>query len=202
MIPPKKENSTILYVIRHGQTTWNREKKIQGQLDIPLDETGEKQAAALAERLAGQEINKFYASDLQRAFRTAEIIAGILNLPVKTTPALRERNWGSWQGQLLSELGDKLWQAGYKPEGGETRMNQKERVLKELDRIVSLHKGERIGIVTHGGCNRIILTNAMGLDMFGKYPFHNINCCLSIFEVKDNRWITWTINETAHLNNI
>jgi probable phosphoglycerate mutase len=202
MIPPKKENSTILYVIRHGQTTWNKEKKVQGQLDIPLDETGEKQAAALAERLAGQEIGKFYSSDLQRAYRTAEVIAGILDLPVETSPALRERNWGSWQGQLLSELGDKLWQAGYKPEGGETRMNQKERVLKELDRIVAMHKGDRIGIVTHGGCNRIILTNALGLDMFDPYPFHNINCCLSIFEIKNGIWKTWTINETAHLDNI
>jgi broad specificity phosphatase PhoE len=202
MIPPKRENSTILYVIRHGQTTWNRENKVQGQLDVPLDEVGEKQAAALAQRLTGQEIDKLYSSDLLRASRTAEIIAGILNLPVGIKPALRERNWGDWQGKTMSELGDRLWQAGYKPEGGETRLNQRERVLNELDNIIATHKGGRVGIVTHGGCNRIILTNALGLDMFEPYPFHNINCCLSIFEVKDGLWKTWTINETAHLNNI
>src|SRR5690242_8696605 len=87
-----------LLLVRHGETDWNAEGRLQGQTDRPLNEYGRRQARELAERLAGDGVVAIYASDLSRAKETAEIVGGRLGLPVVVDPDLRERNWGTWEG--------------------------------------------------------------------------------------------------------
>ncbi len=119
---------THLIVIRHGETAWNRERRLQGQLDIPLNETGRAQARALATALAGEPIDAVYASDLSRAMATAAPLAEVLGLQVRPDARLRERSYGTLQGKTYAEVAEYLpedfarWQARVPdyapPEGG------------------------------------------------------------------------------------
>ena len=90
--------ATRLYIVRHGETAWNLEQRIQGQLDIPLNDTGRGQAARMAQALAGEGIAAVYSSDLSRAAETAAALAQAAGLPLRTDPSLRERGFGHFEG--------------------------------------------------------------------------------------------------------
>ena len=94
----------ILYLMRHGQTDWNAEEKVQGWNDTPLNETGAEQARAAAGKLSGEKIETIYASDFKRARKSADIISGILDLPVHYTKRLREMNFGKAEGLKKNDL--------------------------------------------------------------------------------------------------
>jgi broad specificity phosphatase PhoE len=89
---------TTLLLVRHGETDWNAEGRLQGHTDMPLNDLGRRQARALADELAGDGIEAVYSSDLARASETAEIVAERLGLPVGLDPDLREKDWGTWEG--------------------------------------------------------------------------------------------------------
>ena len=138
---------TTLLLVRHGETDWNAEGRLQGHTDRPLNDYGRRQAAALAETLAGDGIDAVYSSDLSRARETAEIVAGRLGLPVVLEPGLREKNWGSWEGLTPMER-DAVEYAGESTEA------HRERTLRSLREIAERHPGERVLVVTHGGSMR------------------------------------------------
>ncbi len=126
---PQSLAYTHLIVIRHGETAWNRERRLQGQLDIPLNDTGRAQACALAEALAGEPIDAVYTSDLGRAMQTAAPLAETLGLQVRAEPRLRERCYGDLEGMTYAEVAEKRpedfarWQArvpAYAPPPGES----------------------------------------------------------------------------------
>ncbi|MDR1702565.1 MAG: histidine phosphatase family protein, partial [Sporomusaceae bacterium] len=100
---------TKIILVRHGQTSWNLEKKYQGQSDIELSPLGILQAEKVGERLSSEKIDAVYASDLSRAFKTAAYIAIKHNLPVKTVPQLREIRFGLWEGLTFTEI-NAQWQ--------------------------------------------------------------------------------------------
>jgi broad specificity phosphatase PhoE len=147
-----------LLLVRHGETDWNAEGRLQGHTDRPLNEYGRRQARALAERLAGDDISAVYASDLSRARETAEILAAPLGLPVVLEPGLRERNWGSWEGLTGSER-DRVEYVGEAPE------EHAERVLAAVRAIADRHVGEKIVVVTHGGSLRRVQAATYGMAL-------------------------------------
>jgi broad specificity phosphatase PhoE len=149
---------TTLLLVRHGETDWNAEGRLQGHTDRPLNEVGRRQATALADRLDGDEITAVYASDLARARETAEILAERLGLAVVTDPDLRERNWGSWEGLTGTERDGVEYV-------GEASDAHGERVLRAVRRIAEVHPGERIVVVTHGGSLRRIQVAAYGMAL-------------------------------------
>jgi 2,3-bisphosphoglycerate-dependent phosphoglycerate mutase len=138
---------TTLLLVRHGETDWNAEGRLQGHTDRPLNEYGRRQAAALAERLADDGIDAVYSSDLSRARETADIVAGRLGLPVVLEPGLREKNWGSWEGLTPLER-DAVEYVGESTEA------HRERTLRALREIAEQHPGARVLVVTHGGSMR------------------------------------------------
>jgi probable phosphoglycerate mutase len=147
---------TTLLLVRHGETDWNAEGKLQGHTDRPLNEYGRRQARALAERLVGEEIDAVYASDLSRARETAEILGAQLGLPVAVDPDLREKNWGNWEG-LTS---DERLHVEYE---GESSDDHRERTLRAVERIVERHPAGRIVVVTHGGSLRRLQAAVAGV---------------------------------------
>jgi probable phosphoglycerate mutase len=149
---------TTLLIVRHGETDWNAEGRLQGHADRPLNELGRKQAKALAERLAGEGIRAVYASDLSRARETAEIVGERLGLPVVIDPDLREKNWGNWEGLTGSER-DRVDFVG------ETTDAHGERILRAVRGIVERHPDERVLVVTHGGSMRRIQVAAVGMAL-------------------------------------
>jgi uncharacterized phosphatase len=132
---------TTLLLVRHGETDWNADGRLQGHTDRPLSDYGRRQAAQLA-----------------RARETAEIVAERLRLPVVLDPDLREKDWGNWEGLTSTErLGVELV--------GETTAQHQERMLAALERIAALHPQGRVLVVTHGGSMRRVQTVALGFAM-------------------------------------
>jgi 2,3-bisphosphoglycerate-dependent phosphoglycerate mutase len=166
---------TTILLVRHGETDWNRERRIQGQTDTPLNNLGRAQARALADELAGERIDAVYASDLARARETAEILAAQLDLPVVVDPSLRERDFGTWEGQTVAELDERWpgafarWHAGGEGEweGGEAHDDLARRIRAAVRRLAAGHPGDRILLVAHGGPLRVLLMDAEGLPYPG-----------------------------------
>jgi len=154
-----------VHLVRHGQTDWNVETRLQGWTDIPLNETGIGQAAAAAAALAGRPITAVLSSDLSRARETAEAIATELGLEVEIEPALRERNYGAAEGRvdadLYREYGaglDESWaDPDFSFEGGESRRHVYGRVGTCLAELLGSPPGGEIVIVSHGGALRVAL---------------------------------------------
>lgn len=148
-----------LYIIRHGQTDWNVEGKIQGRQDIPLNDMGRRQARALADGMKSRPVAAVYSSPQKRAMETAEAIAGPLGLTVKAVPQLMEIGYGDWEGRSAEdilttdrELYESWWQhpATVAPPGGETLNQVDERCRQAWDIIRAGMKGDT-AVVAHGG---------------------------------------------------
>jgi broad specificity phosphatase PhoE len=149
---------TTILLVRHGETDWNAERRVQGHTDRPLNETGRAQARALADELADERLDAVYASDLARAYETARVVADAHSLPVETLPELRERDFGSWEGMTDEEIFERYPETR---DGGswgdaETRDELEARILPTMSRIAAQHPGGRVLVVTHGGPLRVM----------------------------------------------
>lgn len=165
--------ATRIVAIRHGETTWNAEKRIQGQLDTPLSALGRWQAKQAGLALADEEFHAFYASDLERAFHTAQAIAAHHRQPVQPHQGLRERHFGTFEGltwddiqarwpdQSLSWRQRDQW---FTPGSGESLMQLRDRVLSTLNSIASQHMGQQILLAAHGGVMDVLYRAANGVS--------------------------------------
>jgi probable phosphoglycerate mutase len=151
---------TRLLVLRHGQTDWNVDQRIQGQLDIPLNEHGRWQAGQVALALAGEELHAVYSSDLQRAAETAAALARACGLAVQTDTGLRERAFGDFEGASFREIEQRWPEAAlrwrrrepdFAPGGGETLRQFYSRSVQAAQRLAARHPGQTVALVAHGG---------------------------------------------------
>lgn len=151
---------TRVLAVRHGETAWNVDSRIQGQLDIGLNDTGRWQAARLAQAVADDEVDAIYASDLSRAFDTASAVAERLALPVRTDAGLRERAFGRFEGLTFGEIAERWpqdserWRRrdpAFGPDGGETLTDFYERSVRAARRLAAAHPGQTVLLVSHGG---------------------------------------------------
>jgi uncharacterized phosphatase len=150
---------TKLLLVRHGETDWNAEGRLQGQTDRPLSDYGRRQARQLADELEGEQFEAIYSSDLSRAQETAEIVGRRLDVPVELDPDLREKDWGTWEGLNAVER-DRVEFVGESTEA------HQERMLQALRRISEHHPGDGVVlVVTHGGSMRRVQTAAMGMAL-------------------------------------
>jgi len=165
---------TRIIAIRHGETTWNVNSRIQGHLDIPLNDTGRRQAHRLAQALAGEPITAIYASDLWRAYDTALYVSRAVDVDVTTEEGLRERGFGEFQGKTFAEIEAVLpeqalrWRKrdpAFAPPGGESLLELRERVVGTAERLAAKHSGELIALVGHGGVMDVLYRAATRLDL-------------------------------------
>lgn len=162
---------TRLLLVRHGESTWNREQRLQGQRDPGLSPCGRRQAERLARRLASEPIAAAYASDLRRAWETARIALAGRAIPLVLLPALREVNLGLWEGLTVAEVQERfpeMWArrradpAGYAVPGGETLAQVQARAVRAVETIARAHPGQTVLIVTHGMVLRTLLCRWQG----------------------------------------
>ena len=167
---------TRILAIRHGETAWNVDTRIQGHLDIPLNAHGLQQARWLAQALAKRdEVHAVYASDLARAQVTAQTVADAIGLAVTPHTGLRERSFGEFQGRTFAEVEAELpehaqhWRKrtpDWTPPGdGESLIALRERVLGTVDELAARHVGEQIVLVAHGGVLDVLYRAATRLDL-------------------------------------
>jgi len=168
--------ATRILAIRHGETAWNVETRIQGQLDIPLNATGQWQAQRVAQALAQLDtIAAIYSSDLLRALETARAIAASTGAPLQTHTGLRERGFGLFEGKTFVEIENdwpdesRRWRQREPhwapPSGGESLLQLRERISSTLHELAAQHAGEQIVLVAHGGVLDQLYRAATGQDL-------------------------------------
>ncbi|OJB18482.1 phosphoglycerate mutase [Burkholderia ubonensis] len=206
--------TTQILFIRHGETAWNRIKRIQGHIDIPLADSGLAQAQRLAVRLAretrdGARVDAIYSSDLMRAQQTAQPAADALGLPLVLRAGLRERAYGIFQGHDSTEIEARFpdayaaWQTrdpGFEPEGGESQRAFYHRVLHALEPIVAVHPGGRIACVAHGGVLDCVYRFANGLDLAAPRNYQLLNTSINVVDYVDGRANVVQWADVSHLD--
>jgi probable phosphoglycerate mutase len=196
-------------LIRHGETEWNREGRVQGyHADSPLTEAGRGQARALAERFARERVDALYASDTGRARRTASPIGAATGLRVIHDAALRERNYGGFEGHTFAEVERDFPEEyerfctrdpNYVPPGGESATQFRDRVMAAFERIVAETSGRRVAVVTHGGVLGIVYRHAMDVPLEARRGYTLANASLNQFRYAAGRWLLETWGDVAHL---
>lgn len=172
---PMSQHATRILAIRHGETAWNADTRIQGHTDIALNDTGLWQARRVAQALAHEDIAAIYSSDLQRAFATAQAIAQATRAPLLAERGLRERGFGSFEGRSFAQVEQespehaRRWRTRdphYAPEGGgETLITLHARVQEAVQRLAAGHDGQQIVLVAHGGVLDILYRLATRLEL-------------------------------------
>lgn len=199
---------TRICFIRHGETDWNVEKRIQGQIDTPLNDTGHRQALAMAFNAAHHPFSAIYSSDLIRARDTANMLAEKCGLDIIKLPQLRERHFGIFQGLTAKEgaiqfpAAYALYQArdpDYAFESGESMHKLAERVATAIKLMTLHHQGETVAAVTHGGLLDILYRKATGRPLHTPRDFDIPNCALNWFRVDEQGWHLEAWDDHHHL---
>ena len=203
---------TDILLIRHGETAWNRVRRMQGHIDIALNEAGQRQAHSLGQALQHERPSAIYASDLQRARDTAEAVATQHHLSVQIDVALRERCYGAFEGLMYEEISRRypdayaLWQArdphARFPAGereAETLSEFHQRSVNTVTCLARQHEGQRIVIVTHGGVLDCLYREAQGLSMTVPRDFAILNAAINHLRWDGEKFHVLRWADAAHL---
>jgi 2,3-bisphosphoglycerate-dependent phosphoglycerate mutase len=203
--------TTRICFIRHGETDWNVAHRIQGQTDVPLNETGRSQALAMAFNAARHEFSAVYSSDLRRALDTAKMVAERRGLEVSTMPQLRERHFGIFQGLTAAE-GLQLNPAAhacylardvnYDFDTGESMLRFAERVKEAVDSLTRQHPKQTIVVVSHAGVLEIVYRKATGRPLQTPRDFAIPNCALNWFNFDEHGWHLEAWDDHHHLSKV
>jgi broad specificity phosphatase PhoE len=206
--PPTLPPGTVLLLVRHGETQWNLDGRIQGQLDVPLTERGRTQARRVAARLVPEVPAAVIASDLARASETASPLASALGAPLVLEPRLREAHFGAFQGLTHPELRQRFpeaydrWRAdavSHRPPGGETLEELRERCLAAVLDHAQRAPGRRLVFITHGGPIRVLLCALLGLPLRCYPALRSENASLARLEYGSRGAMLAAVNDTCHL---
>ncbi|WP_018413247.1 histidine phosphatase family protein [Methyloversatilis thermotolerans] len=203
---------TRICLVRHGETTWNVDRRVQGQIDIPLNEHGLRQASATADALAGARIDHIYGSDLGRAWVTAGRIAAPRRQAVMPEPGLRERHYGAFQGLTWAEARERhpehfaqfearVTHARFPGDSGESLDSFAERIWALVGRLRERHAGGNVLLVTHGGVLDIVARRVRGLPLDARRDFEIANCALNWVAHDAGGWRIERWGDAAHLDN-
>lgn len=199
------------FLVRHGETEWNRVGRAQGQSDPPLNGTGRAQARQVGNRLAGTDFEAAYASDLQRAVDTARAIVPGVAPRLVTLPELREKNYGEWEGLTHREVATRypdlydrtfLDDPAFAPPGGESEHDFFERVSSAVELITdrNLWPDGNLLVVGHGGTLRAVIVSLLGMQLTAMWRFRLSNAGISIVSVFREGGATLDLlNDTSHL---
>lgn len=199
--------TTTLLLIRHGVTDWNQARRWQGHADIPLNETGRQQAAALAKRLATWPLDAVISSDLRRCAQTAVTLAAPHDLQPVLDPIWRERDVGDFAGFTSEEVRARfpeLWANASRglvdPPNGEAFLDLHRRALAAYEKVLAAHSGQTVAVVSHGGLLHTLIAHVVGLNGsdYGRFSLRG-NTGLSIIEVTNQGPYLVRLNDTSHL---
>ena len=199
---------TVIYLIRHGETMWNREKRLQGHIDIGLNDVGHQQAARLANSLVDKKISAIISSDLSRAIDTAKPIALHHQLELNLDPALRERHYGVMQGLSHQEIAEhhpenhQAWKkrdVHFQPENGESLAQFNDRVVTAIASWAKKYAGQEIAIVAHGGVLDCLNRAARKVALDVARDFEILNASLNTLTYQDEQFDLVHWGDVNHL---
>jgi len=200
--------TAIIYLVRHGQTAWNKEEIFRGRTDVPLDETGLKQAELVGEYFRETEIRAIYSSPLSRAWQTAERIARNHNLEVQALPGIIDMSFGNWEGCAHHEIQKmdpetyRLWKE--EPHrvtlpGGEGLDQVRMRALAALEEVIGKDPGKTLILVSHRVINKVLLCAILGLDNSHFWQIKQDTTAINRIDHGRGMYVLSLMNETCHL---
>jgi broad specificity phosphatase PhoE len=199
---------TSIYLVRHGQTAWNKEEIFRGRTDIPLDETGLRQAELAGKFFKEMKIEGIYSSPLSRAFQTAEKIAKFHPLKVQPLNGLVDMSFGSWEGRPLQEVremdGERYRQWREEPHlfrlpGGEGLDAVRIRGMAALEEVIKRHPEGNIVLVSHRVVNKVLICGILGIECSHFWQIAQDTTAINLIQYKKGRYILSLMNETCHL---
>ncbi|MBQ3337081.1 MAG: histidine phosphatase family protein [Selenomonadaceae bacterium] len=198
-----------IFLIRHGETEWNRQNRLQGNSDTHLSPEGFHQAITLSEHAPFHHVDAIYSSDLTRALSTANILAERFDLTVKVLPELRETDFGDWEGRFINDLFKESPKEFGKfftdperchPPNGETFLEAQARVMIGIREIIANHDNQNVVVVSHGAAIRLILGAALDMPIHKMWAIAQFNMALNILRVDDGDLTVELMNSTEHLH--
>ena len=198
-----------LFLLRHAQSVWNRERRYQGWTDSALTDLGRSQAEAATKALGAEPLAAVYASTLARARDTAAAIAAPHGLPVQEDADFREMAFGAWEGLTLDEVraehpeGYRVWAETperFTAPGGETLADVKIRVLAALGRLRAAHEGKSVCLVAHGLSARVLILEALDLPLSRVWAIHLASTGISELEFRPDWTALHRMNTLVHLD--
>jgi broad specificity phosphatase PhoE len=202
---------TSIYLVRHGQTAWNKEEIFRGRTDVPLDETGLKQAELATEYFKGMEIHGIYSSPLTRAWQTAEKIAQSHSLKVQPLEGIIDLSFGNWEGHPHQEI-KKIDSERYKQwveephrvrlPGGESLDEVRIRSMAALEEVIQKHPGKTLVLVSHRVINKVLICGVLGIDNSHFWQIGQDTTAINLIRYKNGKFILSILNETCHLKRL
>ena len=199
---------TRFILVRHGETTWNREGRYQGQIDTPLSPFGQEQGQKLGEALQSIPIDVCYSSPLSRCYQTAERCAAPHGLTVNKDERLLEINHGEWEGLLASDVEARWpellrrWRTtvvDVKMPGGEMLEDVRRRAMLALQEYALRHPGETVLVAAHDAVNKAGLCSLLDVSLAHFWRIKQDNTCINVFEYEDGIWRIVLMNSTLHM---
>jgi len=198
---------SIIYLVRHGQTDWNRDLIYRGRTEIKLNETGIKQAGLIGKAFAGEKVGGIFSSPLERAVKTAEIVGSVLGIKPVVDEGLIDIDYGKWTGKGLKEIEKSFpeelqkWIAGpqgFRFPGGESLRIVRRRVVKAIERL-SRKPDSRIMLVSHLAVLKVAVTALLDIGGAGFWRIKLDTGGISEFERKGDGFLCNRLNDTSHL---
>jgi broad specificity phosphatase PhoE len=199
---------TSVYLVRHGQTAWNKEEIFRGRTDIPLNENGLRQAELVGEYLKGSNIHVVYSSPLARARETARRVAQVFNLKVLPLEGINDMSFGQWEGLPLKEVQthdrDLFQQWRKEPHlvrlpGGESLDEVRIRAMAALEDVIRSNTGKNLVLVSHRVVIKVILCGILGIDNSHFWQIGQDAAAINLIKFKEGTYVLSLLNETCHL---
>jgi len=199
---------TSIYLVRHGQTAWNKEEVFRGRTDVPLNETGLKQAELAGQYFKGMEIHAIYSSPLSRAWQTAQKIAQIQTVKVEPLEGILDMSFGDWEGHAHQEI-RKMDNETYrqwvesphlvKLPGGESLDDVRGRAMAALEEVLRKHPEKTIVLVSHRVVCKVMICAILGLDNSHFWQIAQDTTAINLIQYNKGKYILSLMNETCHL---
>jgi broad specificity phosphatase PhoE len=202
---------TSIYLVRHGQTAWNKEEIFRGRTNVPLDETGLKQAQLVAEYFRDMDIHQVYSSPLARAWQTAEKIVQFHSLKVRPLEGINDMSFGNWEGHPHQEIkendSERYRQWREEPHrvrlpGGESLEEVRVRAMGAVEEVIQKHRGKILVLVSHRVINKVLICGILGIDNSHFWQIGQDTTAINLIQYKNGKYILSFLNETCHLKRL
>ncbi len=199
---------TFVYLVRHGQTAWNKSEIFRGRVDVPLNDIGLKEAELAAEYFRGRKVDAIYSSPISRAVQTAEKIAGVLGLKILLHPGITDMSFGDWEGRPIKEVEGsdadrfRLWRERpdlLKVPGGERLDEVRTRAMAALEEVIQTHAHGTVIMVSHRVVTKVLICAILGLDDSHFWQIDQDATAINLVRYKDGKYALSLMNETCHL---
>jgi broad specificity phosphatase PhoE len=200
--------TTSIYLVRHGQTAWNKEEIFRGRTDVPLDETGLRQAELVGQYFKGMEIHAIYSSPLSRAWQTAQKVAQFHDLKVQPLQGIIDMSFGNWEGRPHQEIRQsdsntyRQWVETphlVRLPGGESLDDVRVRAMAAVEELIRNHPGKTLILVTHRVVNKVLICGILSLDNSHFWQITQDTTAINLIQYRNGKYILSLMNETCHL---